>query len=74
MTPEDVVARVFDVPREEVTDASSSASTPAWDSMGHINLIMEIDSTFGISLSPDDAFRIKDVASLKEVLADHGIR
>ena len=44
------------------------------DSMGHMNLISEVDSTYGISLTTDDTLRIADVASLKAVLAEHGIQ
>lgn len=33
--------------------------TPAWDSVGHVNLMNAIEEVFGVSLEPDDILDFK---------------
>ncbi len=72
MGPEEVMSRVFGVGRNQIDEATSNGSLPEWDSMGHMNLIMELEATYSVSLSPDDALKMTDVASIKRILRDRG--
>jgi acyl carrier protein len=72
MTPEEVVAKVFGVPATEVSDSTSNRTLPAWDSLGHMVLVVELESTYGISFSADDTLRMTDMKTIKEVLRAHG--
>ena len=72
MAPETVVARVFGLPRSLVTDASSSATLSAWDSLNHVTLILELENVFGVSFSAEEALTMTDVATIKRVLQSHG--
>jgi acyl carrier protein len=74
MTPESVLAKVFGVPTPTVNDSTSNRSLPAWDSLGHMTLIVELESTYGVSLSPDEALRMTDLAAIKRVLRERGAR
>jgi acyl carrier protein len=69
-----VLAKVFGVAPLEVNDSTSNRSLPAWDSLGHMTLIVELESIYGVSLSPDDALRMTDVAAIKRILRDRGAR
>lgn len=73
MAPEDVLCKVFDVRRAEVDDATSNRSLPDWDSMGHVNLILELETTYGVSFSAAETLGMTDVASIKQVLQNHGV-
>jgi acyl carrier protein len=73
MTPEDVVSRVFGVSRNKVDDDTSNTTLPEWDSMGHVNLIIELESSYGVSFSPDDALQMTDVAAIKRALQSRGV-
>lgn len=73
-SPELVIAAVFGVPEEQVTEETSNKNLPAWDSMGHMTLIMEIESSFGVSLSMDEALVMTDVSTIKEILEMRGVR
>ena len=72
MSPEELIAKVFGVPLTDVVPGSSPETIEEWDSLAHMNLVLELEKTYGIALSSDDALDIKDVASLKRVLDDHG--
>lgn len=74
MAPEDVVSKVFGVDRRLVTDATSNRSVGEWDSLGHVTLMIELESTYGVPLSTEDALTMVDVAAIKRVLATRGVR
>jgi acyl carrier protein len=44
--------------------------TPGWDSVGHMQLIVAIESSFGLSLEPDEVFEMVDHASVRRVLEE----
>lgn len=74
MTPEQVVGKVFGVDARSVTDATSNTTLPEWDSLGHMTLVVELETTYGVSVSPDDALAMTDVAAIKRVLASRGVK
>ena len=42
---------------------------PGWDSLGHMNLVVELESRFGISLGIDDIAMIDSVKAVRELVA-----
>ncbi len=74
MRPEQLVAQVFGLLPDEITDATGPGSLEDWDSLGHLNLVLEIEQVYGVALSTDDALAISDVASMKRILAERGAR
>lgn len=72
MAPEAVIARIFGVPRSTVSDASSSATVSGWDSLNHVMLILELEKTFGVSFTAEEALSMTDVRTIKQVLESHG--
>lgn len=57
-----------------LTFESTMEATDGWNSRSYVELIVEIESEFGISLSTLDAARMSSVAAIYEVLAEKGIR
>ena len=74
MTPEVVVAKVFGVEEAAISDSSSNQTLSAWDSLAHMNLILELESVFGVSLTQEDIIAATDVGTIKRVLAQHGVQ
>ncbi len=74
MRPEELIAKVFGVDPHAVDDATSNTNLPEWDSLGHVTLIMEIESTYGVSLSAEDALAMTDLGSIKRILELRGAR
>lgn len=72
MTPEELVAQVFGLEPSELEASSGPETIEDWDSLGHVNLVLEIETTYGVELSTDDALEIKDMASLKRILSERG--
>ena len=73
MRPEEVIGRVFGISPVQVTDQTSNQTLSAWDSLAHMNLVLELESAYGISLSTEDAMSMTSVAVVKQVLARHGV-
>ena len=48
-----VMAAVFEMPVEMITDDSSTDNIEVWDSLRHMNLILALEEEFGITL-PDE--------------------
>ena len=67
------MARVFGLPRSAVSESTSNATVEAWDSLTHVTLILELEETYGIGLSAEDALAMTDVGAIKRVLRTHGV-
>lgn len=72
MTVEEVIARVFKIDSRTLVDGSGRDSIEQWDSMGHLQLITELEQHFGVSLSIGDAMEMVSVGKVKEILRRYG--
>jgi acyl carrier protein len=68
-----VVADVFGVKVDSLVDGSSPDTIPEWDSLGHINLVLALESEFDVSLGPEDALDMLSVGLIGRVLAEKGV-
>jgi len=63
------VAEVFDVDPQQVTAESSPETIEAWDSIGHLNLILSLEQRTGISFDPELAPQLTTVQALADAIA-----
>jgi acyl carrier protein len=73
MSPEEVLAKVFGAPAAEMRDSTSNRTLPAWDSLGHMTLILELEATYGVSFSADEALAMNDLGAIKTLLRARGV-
>jgi acyl carrier protein len=71
--PEAVVARAFGREPSEIHDATSPETLPEWDSLGHVTLVIELESNFGVSFSPEETMSLTSVAAIKDSLKSRGV-
>ena len=62
----DVLRRVFKDPFLDET--CSQKNCKAWDSMNHLNLVVELEMEFGISLEPEEIGKMTDYKSVLEIV------
>ena len=67
------IADVLKVPRESITEATRAQDVPAWDSLGHVNLMMTLEQTFDLLLDVDDFARLNSIPAMIEYLKQRGI-
>ncbi|MBN1671658.1 MAG: acyl carrier protein [Kiritimatiellae bacterium] len=66
-----VFREVFGI--EDLSDDLTRNDVPEWNSLQTVNLILTLEETFGVSLTPEDAQCMVSVRLIKDVLADKGI-
>ena len=66
----DIFVTTFGLTPTEAQDAVFK-NTPAWDSVGHVNLMNAIEEGFGISLEPDDILDCKSFAQAETMIAKY---
>lgn len=74
MRPELLVGRVFGVEPASLTDATSRATLAQWTSLAHVNLVLAMESTYGVRLSIADALEATSMGAIKRVLSRLGAR
>ena len=63
-----IVADSFDLPYEEVTLDTGPSNTVSWDSFGQMDLVLNIEKEFDITLEFDEIFKIVSTQTLLEVV------
>lgn len=63
-----VFRRVFDNDGITIFDAMTANDVEEWDSLAHINLIMEIEAQFNVKFTVDDIVDIKDVGEMIQLI------
>lgn len=62
----DILKEVFEL---EIVDTSCSQETcDAWDSMGQLNLVAELEDAFDISLEPEEIGTMKSYNDILRIL------
>ena len=56
-----VMAAVFEVPVDEITDESSPDNVKSWDSLKHMNLIVALEEEFGVQFTDEEIVEMLNV-------------
>ena len=68
---DDVFMSVFSVSPEEARTMAYKAH-PAWDSAGQMALVAALEREFGLSLSPEEIYRLRSYADAQALAVRHG--
>ena len=68
-----VMADVFGVPAESITDNASVDTIEKWDSLNHMKLVLVLEAEFGVTLSGAQSVEILSYPLIKSVLAEHRV-
>lgn len=66
----EIFASVFEVERDEVPSIEYQ-SVPAWDSIGHMMMIAEVEEQFGISISMEHVIVISNFEECLTVISKY---
>ena len=55
---------------EEVSEASSPDSIPAWDSLQHLMLVVGLEQEFAVEFSPEEVEELATVELIAELLVE----
>jgi acyl carrier protein len=60
----DILARQFLTAKEDLTDETGPGDIPAWNSLGQLQIILEIERQFNIHFSVDDVMSFNNIGEL----------
>ena len=66
-----VFAKTFGLLEEEITPNIAYNSHEKWDSLGHLELVSNLEEAFGISFSMDDVQNMSSVAVCEEMIQNY---
>ncbi len=67
-----ILSRVFKTPQDRIDLETGPHNLPAWDSAGHMNLVLELEKEFNVKFEDDEIIELVSVAAIAEALARHG--
>jgi acyl carrier protein len=70
---EALMADLFNLKNEDITDSLAMANTDGWDSLKHMELIVSIEQTFGIELAFEEIVAMQTLKDIKKILKEKGI-
>jgi len=65
-----VFADLFDLDPASLTDEDSQDTIAGWDSLGMVNLLVELESSFGVDLAVSDLVEFRTIGDVRRVLRD----
>lgn len=65
---EKVIREVFPIETDAVDENWTSDDIPDWDSVGHLNLIMEIEKEFNIKIEIEEMFEVEKLGDITKIL------
>jgi acyl carrier protein len=66
-----IFADMFGVSETDYSDQLSIDNVDNWDSITHVTLILELEDTFNVQISPEQASGLTSVALMKAALSQH---
>ena len=70
---QEAIARALGVRGPAPAMPLAMGSTPGWDSMGHMNVVLELEKEFGVRFEPYRLPDLVDVASITKTLKEYGV-
>jgi acyl carrier protein len=66
----DVFRTIFNMPDLVLRDDLTAHDVPGWDSFNHVNLVIAIETEFGVRFSTDEVAALQNVGDLKRLLEE----
>lgn len=71
---QEVVAATLKVPAGKINASTRNEDLPQWDSLGHVNLMLALEQTFGVFLDVEDFPELVSVPAILEYLTKQGVK
>ncbi len=68
----EILARIFKISVQDITDAMSSKDIPEWDSMNYLLCIAEIEKRFHFSFTMNEVMDAVTVGDIRKIVDTRG--
>jgi acyl carrier protein len=62
-----VIADALELPSSAITGAADTETLEAWDSLGHLKVILAVEGTYGVQFTPAE---IRELISVERLQAE----
>lgn len=69
----ELVAGVLKVAPDQIDPESGPLTLSQWDSFHHVHIIVTVEETFGVQLSPDEIVSLLSVSDIADALRKKGV-
>lgn len=69
-----ILSNIFHVSEASITDVSSQKTIAAWDSFGHLTLIVALEEEFAVTFASNEIINMSSVKDIVQVLSRHKIK
>ena len=66
----EVFRSLFQKPELVLRDDMTAEDVPGWDSLNHVNLIIQVEEELGVRFRNDEVARLADVGGLKRLIGE----
>lgn len=66
-----LIVNALKIPQEEVIDELSFGDLPQWDSMGHMEVMMELESEYGVEINADTIAALTSIPAICTYLKEN---
>lgn len=66
-------AVVLKVPAGQLSDQTSPDNTPSWDSLAAMELVSQLEETFGVALSTREIMKMRSLGLARAMLRAKGV-
>jgi acyl carrier protein len=63
-----IFRELFKVKPEDFNDCLDVNTVAGWDSMNHLNLVIALEESFGVSLTTEEVIQMTSVKAIVEIL------
>ena len=67
----EIMAKVIKIDASSITDDVQQKDIEAWDSLAHLNLILELESEFNVSFEPEEIGVMTSIRSIEHQILWH---
>lgn len=68
-----VIATTLKVPPDSISESTTSEEIAAWDSLGHVNLMIALEQSYDILFDVEDFSKLTSVPAIIQYLRDQDI-
>jgi len=67
----EVIARTFGLPVERVPENATSDQLEEWDSLHHLELMLELELSFGVTISSEAMPDLLSIDAIEDYIGEH---
>jgi acyl carrier protein len=68
-----LISKILNISKNEINDESNPQTISTWTSFNGYVMLYELEQTFDVKFSIDEAMDVKNVADIKRHLKNHGV-